>query len=262
MLDANPESIIHFPLIQMSKFNRTLGPIPPELGGGNRYRLIWAPSRRVLRFTCGVSEVVSMYFGKGAVQPLVEKFSTDPEVKPGECWVLEMWQNPFRECTEEQWNSMPVVQVPGVPYPQTRLQVMGPFPRRGYYWKAENTVIAGEPTETQVEKQILMIEDGMLRYRPYENYIAIRDKIEKGEKDVASERDAIIRNRFLIGGGEAYSVAGGSRNGITAGRGTKTINTSRTSRDLAAVGISTKPGATSMMPRRNKKVYDLTKFIR
>lgn len=248
MLDANPESVVHYPLIAMGQFNRTLGEIPMEFGGGNRYRVIWAPSRNIMRFTSGISEVVSAY-GRNGVEPIDQQLT--PTHKAGECWILEQWVNPYRDCTEDQWNFFPLQN--GL----TRLQTMGPFPRQGYYWRCDNTAIAGEPSYTQVEKMILMVEDGMFRHRPYENFLAIQAKIEQGEKSVASERDARIRNRSLIGGGEAYSVAGGG-----GGRGTKTINTDRTSRDLKRAGISTKPGTASMMPRRRQKVYDLTAHVR
>jgi len=254
MLDASPESIVNFPLIPMSQFNRTLGEIPPEFGGGNRYRVIWAPSRKVLRFINGIAEPVSMY-GRNGVEPLTQQMN--PQCKAGECWILEQWVNPYRDCSEEEWNVIPCIRVPGTQALATRLQAMGPFPRRGYYWKCENTFLYGEPTQSQVEKQILLVEDGMFRHTPWENFVAIRNKIEAGDKAVADERDARIRNRFLIGGGEAYSVAGGG-----GGRGTKTISTKRTETDLHRAGISTKPGTASIPKRQPRTRYDLTPFVR
>ena len=252
MLDASPESIVHFPLIAMSQFNRTLGEIPPEFGGGNRYRVIWAPSRKVLRFAMGIPDTVAAY-GPNGIEPLTHQMA--PQYKPGECWILEQWVNPYRDCTEEEWNIIPCVRY-GVGF-LTRLQMMGPFPRRGYYWRCDNTYLYGEPSQSQVETQILLVEDGMFRHSAWENFVAIRNKVEAGDKAVAAERDARIRNRFLIGGGEAFSVAGGG-----GGRGTKTINTSRTETDLHRAGISTKPGTASIPKRQPKTRYDLTPFVR
>ena len=253
MLDASPESIVPFPLIPMAQFNRTLGEIPTEFGGGNRYRVIWAPSRKILRFCSGAAEVVSAY-GSGGIEPIAQRLS--PEYKAGECWILEQWVNPYRDCTEDKWNTVPNVSVNGYQFPMTRLQVMGPFPRRGWYWHCENTYIMGEPTYSQVEKMILLVEDGKFRYTQWDNFVAIRNRQEAGEKKIASRNEAMIRDRFLIGGGEAYSVAGGG-----GGRGTKTVNTNRTSRDLRRAGFSTKPGTPSVTPRRRKLTYDLSEHI-
>lgn len=261
MLDANPQSIIHYPLISMAQFNRTLGEIPAEFGGGNRYRVIWAPSRKIQRFIAGFAETVQAY-GPGGIEPLPQQMT--PQHKAGECWILEQWINPYRDCSEEEWNSIPCVRTPGGGV-VTRLQAMGPFPRRGYYWRCDNTYLIGDPSLSQVEKMILLVEDGMFRHTDWENFVAIRDKVEKGEKEVDAERDARIRNRFLIGGGEAFSVAGGGRSRVSGrggGRGTKTINTTYTDRDLNRVGISTKPGAVQAMPRRRKITYDLSPFVK
>ena len=127
----------------MAQFNRTLGEIPMEFGGGNRYRVIWAPSRKVLRFTAGISETILAYAPNGGVHPIQHRL--DPAHKAGECWSLEMWRNPYRDCSEVEWNTIPCVEVAGADLPMTRLATMGPFPRRGYYWHAENTYLYGEP---------------------------------------------------------------------------------------------------------------------
>lgn len=251
MLDSNPESIVHFPMIPMAQFNKTLGEIPVEFGGGNRYRVIWAPSRKILRFTSGVSEVVSAY-GKNGIQPIVQQLS--PGVKAGECWILEMWVNPYRDCTEEQWNTVACISVSGISQPMTRLSAMGPFPRRGYYWHAENTYLFGEPTSSAVEKQILLVEDGMFRHTEWDNYVAIRSKEEAGDKKQETIAHEMINDRMLIGGGEAFSGSHGHR-------GTKTITPKRTTRDLRRGGFSTKPGTVSMTPRRKQLTYDLTPHI-
>ncbi len=252
MIDANPESIVCHPLIAMAPFNRTLGAVPVEFGGGNRYRVIWAPSRKILRFTSGISETVSAY-GRNGIQPISQQ--ANPKDKAGECWILEQWVNPYRDCTEEEWNTFQCVQIAGSPMLITRLQAMGPFPRQGYYWHAENTYIFGEPSLSQVEREVLRVEDGMFRHTQWDNYVAIRNKEEAGEKKQASIDSDKIRNRFLIGGGEAWSSPGGG------GRGTKTINTNRTTRDLRRRGFSTKPGTVSVTPRASKLTYDLTPYV-
>ena len=81
MTDAEASSIIHFPLIPMAQFNRTLGEIPVEFGGGNRYRVIWAPSRKILRFTAGISETLSAYSPFGGINPIQNRVT--PQHKPG-----------------------------------------------------------------------------------------------------------------------------------------------------------------------------------
>ena len=255
MLDANPDSIVHFPLIPMAQFNRTLGEIPMEFGGGNRYRVIWAPSRKILRFTTGIPETVSAYAPNGGIHPVHQKADpSDQKQKLGECWILEMWCNPYRDCTEDQWNFDAVVQASEQEGLCTRLQVMGPFPRRGYYWQAENTWLYGEPDYAQVERQILLVEDGLFRHTKWDNYAAIKRKIQAGEKAIANTQAAMINDRMLIGGGEAYSGAHGHR-------GTKTVSTKRTTRDLRRAGFKTKPGTVSVTPRRKRLIYDLTEYI-
>lgn len=250
MLDANPESIVHYPLIPMAQFNRTLGEIPTEFGGGNRYRIIWAPTRNILRFTRGISEVVSAY-GRNGIEPVSQQLS--PAHKAGECWVLEQWVNPYRDCPEEEWNTKPAITVANEGF-FTRLQVMGPFPRRGYYWRCDNTYLHGEPTLSQVEREILLVEDGFFRHTQWENYVAIRDRIAAGEKKIENRNQAMIRDRFLIGGGEAWSSSHGHR-------GTKTVNTNLDTRHLRRRGFSTKPGTVSATPRGKKVVYDLTPHV-
>lgn len=252
VLDANPESIVCHPLIPMAPFNRTLGEVPMEFGGGNRYRVIWAPSRKILRFTSGISETVSAY-GKNGIQPIAQQSS--PKDKAGECWILEQWVNPYRDCTEVEWNTLQCISVSGSAMPMTRLQAMGPFPRQGYYWHAENTRILGDPSLTQVEAQILLVEDGMFRHTQWDNFCAIRRKEEAGEKRQDSINSDRIRDRSLIGSGEAWSSPGGG------GRGTKTVGMKRTSRDLRRRGFSTKPGTVSVTPRGNKATYDLTPYV-
>lgn len=249
MLDPNPDPTVTFPLVAMAQFNRNLGEIPAEFGGGNRYRVIWAPSRKILRFTSGVAEVISVY-GPGGMTPLQQRQT--PTHKEGECWILEQWVNPYRDCTEEQWNTLACIQGPfGA---MTRLQVMGPFPRRGYYFHCENTYLIGEPSFSQIEKMILLVEDGLFRHTQWENYVSIQRRIEAGEKAEASTRESMIHDRLLIGGGESYSAYGG-------GRGTKTIVTKHDTRDLRRAGFSTKPGTVSVTPRRRKMTYDLTPHV-
>ena len=252
MLDADLNAIVQHPLIPMAQFNRTLGPIPVEFGGGNRYRVIWAPSRNVLRFVTGLPETVSAYAPNGGVHPI--KQQADIGHKAGECWILEMWVNPYRDCTEDEWNQIPCLTVAGYDGLFTRLQVMGPFPRRGYYWHAENTYLYGEPSYSQVERQILLVEDGMFRHTQWDNFCAIRRKEEAGDANQARINKDRILDRMLIGGGEAYSGSHGHR-------GTKTVKMNKTTRDLRRAGFSTKPGTASVTPRRNKLMYDLTPFI-
>ena len=253
MLDPTPDPTVIFPLLPMAQFNRTLGEIPMEFGGGNRYRVIWAPSRKILRFTKGISETLSAYSPRGGIQPIRERL--DPAHKAGECWILEMWVNPYRDCSEVEWNTIACVEVAGADAPMTRLAAMGPFPRRGYYWHAENTYLHGEPTFTQVEAQILLVEDGLFRHTKWDNFVAIRRREEIGQKKIAATNADRIRDRMLIGGGEAWSSAHGHR-------GTKTIKTKHTTRDLRRAGFKTKPGTVSVTPRRNKLVYDVTEHIR
>lgn len=249
MLDANPESIVLHPLIPMAQFNKNLGATP---SGANRYRVIWAPSRKIQRFLNGVSETISAY-EPGGIEPINQRLT--PQHKQGECWILEQWVNPYRDCSEQEWNTVPCIQISGVRGLVTRLQAMGPFPRQGYYWHSDNTYLIGEPTVSQVEKMILFVEDGMFRHTEWDNYVAIRNKVEKGEKQVETTVQDRIKDRMLIGGGEAWSSGHGHR-------GTKTINTKRTSRDLARRGFSTKPGTVSVTPRRRKVTYDLSPFIK
>ena len=115
----------------------------------------------------------------------------------------------------------------------TRLAAMGPFPRRGYYWHAENTYLYGEPDYSQVERQILLVEDGLFRHTQWDNFVAIRRKEEAGDAAVAKMQADMINDRMLIGGGEAFSGAHGHR-------GTKTIQTRKDTRHLTAGWVQDK----------------------
>ena len=252
MLDPTPNPTISFPLIPMAQFNRTLGEIPMEFGGGNRYRVIWAPSRKILRFTAGVSETVAAYCPRGGINPIQQ--AMDLQHKAGECWILEMWVNPYRDCSEAEWNEIPCIQVAGSELPVTRLAAMGPFPRRGYYWHAENTYLYGEPSYSQVKAQILLVEDGLFRHTQWDNYTAIKRKIAAGEKKIEATNKDMINDRMLIGGGEAWSSSHGHR-------GTKTIQFKYDTRHAKRAGYKTAPGTVSVTPRRKQLVYDLTEHI-
>lgn len=162
-------------------------------------------------------------------------FRLTPDHKNGEVWILEVWKAPWDlyHGTRAQWNADP------------KMLNTGPYPAKGDYVFSE--VIPGTPSLESVEKMILLVEDGWQRKRPIDNALAIRANSEKRVKDRKTTIRDMINNRSLIGAGETYSSRGG-------GRGTKTINLSRTANEL---GLPTGSGATGVMKTRRRSVYQV-----
>jgi hypothetical protein len=207
----------------MARFGR----LDDYWGGGNRYRVIWAPSRKVVAvkpegtFTCSV-------YGSGPPST-PERLDCGRPVfdggpKPWECWILEQWRAPW-DCTEktpEQWNRDPL------------MLMQGPYPSKGDYFLVQPYgAFAVTPPESLIERVILMTEDSWKRHSQSENQIAIEAATEKDQKARDARVEDRIRNRLLMGGGETVVS---SRHA----RGTKTIVDKYTTRD---VGLPTASGA-------------------
>ena len=240
----------------MAQFNRTLGEIPVEFGGGNRYQgdlgtVAEDPPDSRLAF-----RKHSRHIPRTAeLNPIQERVS--PQHKAGECWILEdVGKSVPGPGSEQEWNTIPCLEVPGSDLADDAPRRDGAVPEaRLLLARRKHLPVRRAVTHTQVEAQILLVEDGLFRHTKWDNYVAIRTKEERGEKRQDAVASDMVRDRFLIGGGEAYSARGGHR-------GTKTINTKRDTRHLRRGGFKTAPGTVSVTPRRNKLVYDLTEHIR
>lgn len=218
----------------MSRF----GTLAAEFGGDNRYRIIWAPSRKVIITPRHQPAYTARVYGAGpGGKPKSLRlldYRPFPDAPLGECWLLEQWKAPWDYAgggTKESWERNPL-----------NLN-MGPYPAKGEYDSdASSMVIRGTPSLELVEKMILMIEDGWKRHSENENQVAIQGLAEKGIRERDNRMTDRINNRSLIGAGETYSARGG-------GRGTKTVNTNRSAQDVGLPGI---PGATSATKKKYK----------
>lgn len=236
-------TLLHYPSIAMSRF----GTIDVGSGVQNRYRLIWAPSRMITLVPKHRTPMTVRVYGGGSSgvprSLRVLNYRMDADGQQGDCWLLEQWKAPwdYYEGTKEQWERDPL-----------KLD-MGPYPSKGEYDSdASSMIVRGTPSLELVEKIILLIEDGWKRHRPAENNSAIGREVDRGLKERDDRMDDRIRNRSLIGSGEAWSSPGGG------GRGTKTIQTEVTAQEAGLPGI---PGATTMSKKRYPQ-YDLTKHVR
>lgn len=233
MLESTTSSITHLPSVPMARF----GKLDESWGGGNRYRVIWAPSRKIIAtkpegtFTCSV-------YGPGPPSALESLDCGRPVftdgLKPWECWVLEQWRAPW-DCTDktpEQWNRDPL------------MLMQGPYPSKGDYFLVQPWgAFAVPPPESLIERVILMTEDSWKRHSQAENHVALDRAIEKDDKAKDARIEDRIRNRLLASAETVVS----SRHA----RGTKTIVDKYTTRD---VGLATTPGAAMTVdPRKVRR---------
>lgn len=222
MVDASPESIIHWPALPMSRY----GLKPPGFGGGNLFRLIWAPSRRVTLqgkppYTVGM---YAPYRGMAPVHPLT----------PFDVWILEKWLPPgeITDKTKEEWNRDPAC------------LVMGPYPSKGDYCLAASP-LGCNPDAANIDKLVAWVQN---RKSSYENGVFIRDQLEKQQKAKKDEVRARIDNRLLkVSGGEAIVGYGGHR-------GTKTTPQRYTANEL---GLPTQSGYSGMLKNQKPVRYEI-----
>jgi len=234
VLESPTSSITHLPSVSMARF----GKLDDHWGGGNRYRVIWAPSRKVIAvkpegtFTCSI-------YGPGPPSTLEALDCGRPVFdggpKPWECWILEQWRAPW-DCTDktpEQWNRDPLS------------LMQGPYPSKGDYFLVQPYgAFPVVPPEGLIERVILMTEDSWKRHSNAENQVALSAAVEKDERAKDARAWDRVSNRLLMGGGD---VVVSSRHA----RGTKTIVDKYTTRDI---GLDTTPGvAMTTRPRRKKQ---------
>lgn len=211
------------------------GKLDEHWGGGNRYRVIWAPSRRVI-ITKPEGTFTAPVYGAGPPTSIHAVNCRLPGMNAGECWVLEQWRAPW-DCTDktpEQWNRDPL------------MLMQGPYPSKGDYFLVEPYgAFPCVPPESLIERVILMTEDSWKRHSQSENQVALQAAMEKDEKAKDARIEDRIRNRLLMGGGETVVS---SRHA----RGTKTIVDKYTTRDI---GLPTTSGAAFTVPNRKKKTF-------
>lgn len=197
------------------------GLIPDEFGGGNKYRIIWAPSRMVTLTGIDKTMTVPMYVGRHAIE------------KVGDYWILEGWIHPrdLYAGTEEDWNANPL------------MLNTGPYPRRGDYLRRET--LSCNPCEANIEKLITWIEAGAQR-RSADNVQACQDNLDKELLARKNKRDAILRDAMLAFGHEAMSGYGG-------GRGTKNFTVTKNNREAGLPG----PGEMVTMKPKKRVVYEI-----
>jgi hypothetical protein len=166
--------------------------IPEEYGGGNKYRLIWAPSRLITLTGRNHTMTVPMYFGPHAIEPR------------GECWILEKWLAPdeLYRGTKEEWEADP------------KMLNLGPYPARGDYACAE--ALSVNPSDANIEKLITWIEAGRKR-RAGDNHRVCVDNLEADLKARRQLRRDMLGDAMRpFGGADPMSGYGGGRNSKTA----------------------------------------------
>lgn len=199
-----------YPGIPMARF----GLIPPEYGGGSKYRVIWSPSRMVVLTGDGVTKTVPMY-ANGVISD--DNPTGALGLHPMEpAWILEKWQSPSEyagySITAERWNADP------------QKLLLGPFPARGDYYIS--SVLNCKPSDANIEKLIMWVEEGPKR-NPNDNRDACVNNLEKSLKDKKSTREAIIRDAMRPWNGADPYVSGVGR-----GRGSKTLQQLKSANEL------------------------------
>jgi hypothetical protein len=171
-------SLIFWPKEQMSRFGQN--PF-----GENLYRVIYGPSRCYL--------VYGQWNDAGSQRskwtPLY------PQV--GNQWILERWKDAwtFARCGPAGWAESP-------------LSVLGPYPSRGEYDLSHVFVLP--PASSNVEAAVKAIEAGR-NYSEYENFLAVRENVEKEQADKDRQIEDICKNALPAFGCAPMSGPGGGR---------------------------------------------------
>ncbi len=208
--------VVCFPGVSMSRF----GKIDDAFGGGNVFRLIWAPSRNVTLMLDRGPTTLPLY---AAVEPLA-----NPNV-----WVLEKWLPPDKvtSLTREEWNASP------------ECLMQGPFPDKGDYVLAALPLTC-HPSQANIDKLVSWVMAGG-NFSRAQNALAIQNRIDAQERAKDSKRKDMIDDALLPFGGEAYS-------GRKRGRGTKTVTAKYSAQDL---GLPTKSGYSGVSPVHKPVTY-------
>lgn len=214
MIEANPQGLIQWNPPVMAKF----GKIDEAYGGGNVYRLIWAPSRHVTLMLDRGPTTVPYY-------KAIEQIAAGP-MKDDQVWVMEKWLAPeaITTASTEEWNSNP------------ELLMQGPYPSNGDYCMAALPLTC-DPASANIEKLVSWIEAGK-GFTPAQHAVAFQNQLDKQEATKDRVREDMIRDRLLPFGGEAWSGRTSKRTGKN-GRGTKILGTRRSANEL---GLPTAPG--------------------
>ena len=197
------------------------GQIPPEFGGGNKYRLIWAPSRHVTLTGRETTLTIPLYSGPQALEPV------------GDFWIIERWKScrDLTGMTKAEWESDPM------------MLNTGPYPANGDYVRCETLSV--NPGQANVEKLITWIEEGEKR-DPRDNTQFCIDSMEQGARDRKSQRESILRDAQRPFGAETFVGYGKARNSKTY-----PILKSREDLGLPAEGV------TADINPRKKVVYEV-----
>lgn len=185
MLEANAAPIL-YPGLPMAKY----GLIPAECGGGNKYRVIWAPSRFVTLTGRDKIMTVPMYIPPYAIEPI------------GEMWILEGWLSAidFYAGTKETWEANAI------------MLNTGPYPSRGDY--VLRAMLPGTPSDYNLDFLIAAIEEGPKRTAG-DRYEAIEKNMLADIRDRKNKREALIRGSMRPYGAETYVGAMSKRNSKT-----------------------------------------------
>ena len=216
-----PSSLVCYPGIAMGRF----GKVDDADGGHNKYRLIYAPSRRVILMLDRGATTVQFYL---TVEPL-----SNPNV-----WLLEKWMKveAYTHLTKEEWNADPM-----------SLR-MGPYPKGA--WQMAGPPLTCTPDQANIDKLVQWIETK--RYTPAQNAIAIQNKVHAEEQARSAKVGDMIRDRLLPYGGEAWAGRGNKTGRV--GRNPKTVNTKYSANEL---GLPTKSGSTGLVPRQRPVTYEV-----
>lgn len=174
---------ITYPGLPMARY----GLIDSVYGGGNKYRIIWAPSRLVVLTGQEKTMTIPMYHGPYALEPV------------GEVWILEGWLSPWQlyTGTKEQWEADPM------------MLNTGPYPHRGDY--KLRCLLPGNPSDYNMDFLIQCIEEGPKRSRSEKDQ-AIQEKMDASVRERKRKMKDIIQDRMRPFGGE---YVGGAARGNT-----------------------------------------------
>jgi len=171
--------------------------------GENLFRIVFAPSVRT---------IVGGEFSDGYLGYRARPAHRDV----GQHWILEKWISAYEHTgmDEETYN---------ITYRGTNgMIVTGPYPHRGIYHLCET--FAGSPGDGGIEKLVALILQAK-KNDPVKNRIALRESVEKAERDEDAKRFDRVKDAMSAYGIRAANIGGHVKK-------TKTVPIMRTANEL------------------------------
>lgn len=205
-------SLQHFPAMSMAKYG--LNPYQE-----NRYRVVFAPSRRHLVFGEWPDGSQCAHWVKSY-----------PDA--GNHWVLEGWRSALE------------IEPRGKEYWERNLLIIGPWPERGDY-ELIHMFLEAPPTDGQVEKLITWSKAGRERISFGQTLTFNREDAGREKQQRSDMADAMLKNRLPAFGARAFAGAHGRRRSHAEDAELKTAE---------QLGLPTTPGMRT--GRRAQKIIE------